>query len=223
MMTENELLTDRHVFVCAGDRFDPQEKRQLAYIKDRFCGKVFVEITPFAEYCKLRPEGLVYMCGDIDLICGAIPAIVDLAILVIKDLSWNYEVHIDRAKLIDTGEVPINYHDMGVFFRRLFNRDYFDGLSLAHRFQMLTESNKPGNAFRKGIYLTKVQRDPREDEGEVGFNLLRCSSNLDGPTDNFREPDTEIVGRVNEISRHFSGMGSSSTTSWHRFTRTLPT
>ena len=35
------------------------------------------------------------------------------------------------------------------------------------------------------------------------FNLLRCSTNLKGPTDNFRDTDKEIIGKVNNIVKYY--------------------
>lgn len=49
--------------------------------------------------------------------------------------------------------------------------------------------------MRKGIYITKIDGF----DGEIKFKLLRCSSNLKGPTDNFREADNEIINTVNNI------------------------
>src|SRR4029079_19277194 len=34
-------------------------------------------------------------------------------------------------------------------------------------------------------------------------NLLRCSTNLDGPTDSFRATDNEIISKVNNICEQF--------------------
>jgi hypothetical protein len=65
----------------------------------------------------------------------------------------------------------------------------------------LTESNKPDRSFRKGIYLSKVQKAAEETR----FNLLRCSTNLDGPTLNFGSTDQEIIELVNNLAvQHFS-------------------
>src|SRR5262249_29950946 len=70
--------------------------------------------------------------------------------------------------------------------------------------------NKAGQAFRKGIYLSRVQRidagvDSPSSSGTAAlrFNLLRGSSNLDGPTDNFRATDHEIVDGVQAVCDAF--------------------
>ena len=68
-------------------------------------------------------------------------------------------------------------------------KNYFDLVTNEHEFQTLTESNKPSNAYRTGIYLTPVTKK----EDGIEFKLLRCSSNLGGPTDNFREISRIIV------------------------------
>ena len=62
---------------------------------------------------------------------------------------------------------------------------------------MLTESNKPGVSFRKGIYLSDVATEGDTSE----FHLLRCSTNLDGPTLAFADEDREIIAKVNQLAR----------------------
>ena len=65
-------------------------------------------------------------------------------------------------------------------------------------FQDLTESTKKSKALRTGIYLTDVTREVEDGEREVlNFRLLRCSSNLTGPTDNLRETDRMIMDAIN--------------------------
>lgn len=60
--------------------------------------------------------------------------------------------------------------------------------------------NLGGASLRQGIYLSDVQKI--SDDG-IKFNLLRCSTNLSGPTDNFRPVDHEIIAAVNEISSQY--------------------
>ena len=99
---------------------------------------------------------------------------------------------------------PTNIHNVGIYFKDFFNEDltdYYELLLKEHKFQTLTESNKPSNAFRKGIYLTNVTKD--NDTDDLKFNLLRCSSNLDGPTDNFRETDLKIINKVTESAKEY--------------------
>ena len=106
-------------------------------------------------------------------------------------------------KLKDTTS-PTNIHNVGIYFKDFFNEDlidYYELLLKDHQFQTLTESNKPSNAFRKGIYLTNVTYI--EDTNDLKFNLLRCSSNLDGPTDNFRETDLKIINKVTEAAKEY--------------------
>ncbi|MFF4344413.1 hypothetical protein ACFY00_31380 [Kitasatospora sp. NPDC001540] len=84
---------------------------------------------------------------------------------------------------------------LGVYYRRFFDpgEGHFGRISAEHAFQSLTESTKPGTAHRSGIYLTPVTADG----AELHFRLLRCSTNLSGPTEGFRATDTRIVDALN--------------------------
>ena len=95
----------------------------------------------------------------------------------------------------DPGRAPIDVHGLGVYYRRFFDAgvDHFRLITAEHAFQVLKESTKPGIAHRSGIYLTPVTR-----EGEdLHFRLLRCSTNLSGPTESFRATDARIVEALN--------------------------
>nr|BFE59712.1 hypothetical protein GCM10020063_042380 [Dactylosporangium thailandense] len=132
----------------------------------------------------------VYLCGDISRFAGH-----DLEaaarVLVVRDLSVNY----DGApwEVVGLGRVPVRVHGVGVYYRRFFGPGHFDRIRAEHEFQSLTESTKPGTAHRTGIYLTPVV----PDGDDLHFRLLRCSTNLSGPTDNFRATDTGIVDALN--------------------------
>ena len=95
----------------------------------------------------------------------------------------------------DDGQAPVLVHGVGVYYRRFFDPgfDHFNKICTEHAFQSLTESTKPGTAHRTGIYLTPV----KQDNDELHFRLLRCSTNLSGPTENFRENDNRIVDALN--------------------------
>jgi len=73
-----------------------------------------------------------------------------------------------------------------------------------HKFQELTESNKEGISYRSGIYLSNVEKKGED----YHFNLLRCSTNLKGPTDNFRETDIEIINKVNKTAEIYFENGA---------------
>lgn len=103
-------------------------------------------------------------------------------------------------------EIEVVGNNAGYMFRNAFpastdTSHYFDALTEAHKFQALRESDKPDVALRTGVYLTEVTED---DDGDRLFHLLRCSSNLAGPTENFRDIDREIITRVTELAKaHF--------------------
>ncbi|WP_434426385.1 hypothetical protein [Nannocystis pusilla] len=146
----------------------------------------------------------VYLCGDL-----AKAAVLDLSaasrVLAIRDGS-----HGDAAgelapwPVVGRGRVPVHVHGLGVYYRCFFDSevDYVAQIRGEHTFQSLTESTKPGTAHRTGIYLSPV----RQQGDALHFRLLRCSTNLSGPTDNFRATDRHIVDALNqEAALVFSG------------------
>ncbi|MGI5170367.1 hypothetical protein ACQEU3_39055 [Spirillospora sp. CA-253888] len=137
----------------------------------------------------------VYLCGDVT---GNIDRHLHTAdrVFVVRELSHGYREDDDKPwTLVDPGRVPIRVHGVGVYYRRFFDldADHFRRIRTEHAFQSLTESTKPGTAHRSGIYLTPIT----QDGDELHFRLLRCSTNLSGPTEGFRPTDTRIVEALN--------------------------
>lgn len=199
---ENSLFTNKHFLVYIDEQLTTLTSScniELEYIKNNFCGNVIPKVLCFSR----DPTAIIYLCGDIEKNYEAIRKTQDNTIYVIENLSYNYDRNSKKYKIIDVGQVPINIHNTGVYFRNLFNspKDYFDLINKEHQFQVLTESNKSSDAYRTGIYLAKVE----ESDDGTKFNLLRCSSNLHGPTDNFRNTDREIIDQSNDIVKHFFG------------------
>jgi hypothetical protein len=161
---------------------------------------VFTDIESFNNHYS-NQDSMIYLCGDIKTNYESIKNVENKVINVIKELSYGYDCNFESYKLIGIGQIPINTNNIGVYFKNLFtfDKDYFNLINNEHEFQALTESNKPNDAFRTGIYLTNVEKT----DDEIKFRLLRCSSNLHGPTDNFRTTDNEIVNTVNEYSSQF--------------------
>jgi hypothetical protein len=134
----------------------------------------------------------VYLCGDLSKIETPDPESAE-RIFVIRELSHNHAG--TPWPLVSLGQVPLRIHGVGVYYRRFFDpgADYFSRICAEHTFQSLTESTKPGKAHRTGIYLTPVE----QAGDELHFRLLRCSTNLAGPTENFRASDRHIVEALN--------------------------
>ncbi|WP_280220766.1 hypothetical protein [Nocardia neocaledoniensis] len=135
----------------------------------------------------------VYLCGDVSAI-SARHVRAAARVFVVRELSSGLRE--DAAwPVVDRGRVPVRVHDAGVFYRRFFDlgTDHFGRIRAEHTFQSLTESTKPGTARRRGIYLSPVTRDG----DALRFRLLRCSTNLSGPTEGFRPTDTSIVDALN--------------------------
>ncbi|RAG84336.1 hypothetical protein DN069_17795 [Streptacidiphilus pinicola] len=137
----------------------------------------------------------VYLCGDLSELSHRQLQGAERA-FVVRELSHGYrEDGEDSWTVVGAGRVPLQVHGVGVYYRRFFglDADHFGRIRAEHAFQSLTESTKPGTAHRSGIYLTPVTRNG----DELHFRLLRCSTNLSGPTESFREADTQIVEALN--------------------------
>ncbi|RBL93314.1 hypothetical protein [Chitinophaga flava] len=190
---ENKISKDKNVLVVLQE--EGAANSEMQDLIDKFCGKV---VNSFSEIQANPSDTRIYVCGDISSIKDEFGPLY-----IIKELSSNYE-NKNNTHIITLGEVPIIISNAGVYFRKLFtDNDYFDKIKSEHEFQELTESNKPSKAFRKGIYLTKVTKAENEDGSEVlHYRLLRCSSNLTGPTDNFRATDHKIIDSLNEAVKY---------------------
>ncbi|WP_326741510.1 hypothetical protein [Streptomyces sp. NBC_01768] len=137
----------------------------------------------------------VYLCGDVSGISAGQLRAAD-RVFVVRELSQGH--HEDDGRpwtLVELGRVPLRVHGVGVYYRRFFglDADHFGRIRAEHEFQSLTESTKPGTARRSGIYLTPVT----QNGDELHFRLLRCSTNLSGPTESFGPTDTGIVEELN--------------------------
>ncbi|MFF5975095.1 hypothetical protein ACFY7C_26675 [Streptomyces sp. NPDC012769] len=140
----------------------------------------------------------VYLCGDISATTATSGDHLRAAarVFVVRERSHGHREDADAPWTpVGLGRVPLRVHGVGVYYRRFFEPggDHFGRIRAEHAFQSLTESTKPGTAHRSGIYLTPVTRDG----DELHFRLLRCSTNLSGPTEGFRPTDTEIVEDLN--------------------------
>lgn len=175
---------------------DSEEVKALC---ESFCGTVITECS--SEQLLKLSKKTVYLCGNIS-IANNIKHKLDMTekVYIIKEIS-----SIDNVPLwpiVCLGRVPILIHDVGVLYPCLFDdddeeNDYFNRIRAQHAFQSLTESNKPGTALRTGIYLSPVKK---VGEDELHFNLLRCSTNLSGPTGNFQSTDHHIIDMLNNES-----------------------
>lgn len=144
-----------------------------------------------------NPPVTTYFCGDFEDFQEKNGGRRD-NLHVIRDFSYNY-THAENT--VDLGQVPLNIHNMGILFKNYFQdkRDWFTTITAAHAFQSLTEGNKAGTSYRKGIYLSQVL--PNEDA--LAFNLLRCSTNFSGPTEGLAQIDEVILSHVNSIATDF--------------------
>ncbi len=183
--TEARIVDTNNVLVVTSDLADG------APIRD-FYGSVLTADALSSDSRDLSRK-TVYLCGDLSKI-GAVDLTAAKRVLVINELSHGHSADLPWP-VVGLGHVPISVHGVGVYYRRFFDAgsDYFHQIGAEHAFQSLTESNKPGTAHRTGIYLTPVEQCGEE----LHFRLLRCSTNLSGPTETFRATDRRIVDALN--------------------------
>lgn len=233
---ESELLLDENIFVYNDALEGSEFADELMYIRDNFCGRV-INFSDFTyDFCtKFNSDGnkgLIYVYGDFNdiveykgmkgidswLMNDGVECYEIYDILrIVGGVSTNY--NFKNFTTIGIGEVPLNVHGLGVFFPNFFGYvddgdgegNYFKKIANEHTFQDLTESNKKGMSYRKGIYITDVSKKKYKDEDidgedmndEYHFKLLRCSTNLGGPTDNVRDTDNFIINKINSVAGNF--------------------
>lgn len=187
---ENKITKAKNFLIVLQENIESGS--ELNYLIENFCGTVVNNPSKIPT----TPENkIIYCCGDIQRLEHE-----GNNILVIKELSINFENADSNIRLIELGKVPLLISKAGVYFREIFTEeDYFNKIKSEHAFQELTESNKESKALRKGIYLTEVSKEKTENDAEaLHYRLLRCSSNFTGPTDNFPTADHFIINTLNE-------------------------
>lgn len=189
---EARIVDTRQVLIVLSP---PGDERLL----DGFAGTVVRD--PAAGLPDLAGKA-VYLWGDVSR-AAALDLSAASRVLVIREGS-DSDAELAPWAVVGPGRVPLDVHGLGVYYRRFFDPeiDYVGRIRGEHTFQSLTESTKPGTAHRTGIYLTPV----RSERDGLHFRLLRCSTNLSGPTDDFRATDRHIVDALNqEAELVFSG------------------
>jgi len=190
---ENRIARDKNILVVLQN--NQQQTPELQYTIENFCGTV---VKSLSEIQAPLDNKKIYVCGDLDQLKND-----SNTLCIIKELSVNYENGKENFHITDLGKVPILISNAGVYFRDMFDKDYFEKIKSEHIFQHLTESNKDSLALRKGIYLTEVSKEENGGENEIlHYRLLRCSSNFTGPTDNFRETDHIIINTLNDAAKY---------------------
>jgi len=217
IMKENRVSIQRNHLISLGQ--EPNSIK-LDQLKRSFCGTIHPSIDGLRT-ARISSGSNIYFYGNLSNLeslktLGTIPnsnlclydenektVKIDLTraecVFVIEEFSSGVQKDSQEYTVINSDQVPINVHGVGVFFKQLFgsDRQWFEEVEKAHEFQELTESNKPGKALRKGLYMTEVS----EKEDGTHFNLLRCSTNFATPTENYRSVDHDIVNTVNRFAQ----------------------
>lgn len=192
MNQENSITKEKNLLFILGQA---QASKELEELLESFCGQV---LQDKAQLPAPNPTQKLYLAGDMSHLSPELSHGH-----IIQELSYNIPKKLDNP-LVGLGQVPIIVHQMGVYFRKLFSEDnYFEQIVQEHEFQELTESTKQSKALRKGIYLSAVTQEITSEQKELlHYNLMRCSSNLTGPTDNFRATDHHILAKLNEAAAY---------------------
>jgi len=198
-MEENILINNKHVFMY--DSTNESKHYDYDYIKQNFCGQICNSSNyDIITLYNIKQDTLIYSSLTTTKLLNILNKInenIGCKIYVIQDFSLincSFE-------LINLNRIPLYIKDIGLYFKNMYDDtcNYFDKINNAHKFQTLTESNKLGTAYRKGIYLTNVNKY----DNEIKFNLLRCSTNFNGPTENFHKYDNEIIDKINMVADAF--------------------
>lgn len=192
MSHENEISRTNNLLLILGEPDDLNG--ELDALARSFCG----EVARSLHGHDLRAIKQIYVCGDLRLLVDP-----PYGVRVIRELSTHIELKPQSAVEVGLGQTPVLVNGVGVFYRRLFDEDdLFVKIAREHAFQQLTESTKASKALRTGIYLTQVEQELTSEARErLHFRLLRCSSNLSGPTDNLRQTDLLIMDAINQAAR----------------------
>lgn len=179
-----------HFLVCSDETL-VEYGTDLLYLRDNFCGHV----VPSVDFV-YDTDALVFLTGDLSTTVRGPHRSV-----AVREFSSNT----DTFPSVSFKEVPVLVRRVGVYWRRAFDEpDLFARITREHVFQRLTESNKPGQAFRTGLYITPVM----QTSDALQFFLLRCSSNFSGPTENFGPTDWYIVDKANAMVREWFTKGA---------------
>lgn len=194
-MNENKIKHDNLLIFC--DILD-RSLHEVQPLKDKFLGS-FIDLsddTVTQPLFKTENFSYFYLAGDVKKIFHK-TTLPHRKIYIIFELSHYFFHEHWVYKVINLNQVPHNYYNLGIYFRSFFNTgtDYFSKIQQDHTFYELTESNKPNKAFRTGLYITNIKEN---DKNERHFNLLRCSTNFSGPTENFKQTDVFILSKLNE-------------------------
>lgn len=122
-------------------------------------------------------------------------------VYIITDISVNYE-DCESCLPVLSGNVPRIIHGSVLHIPCMFETNtssMFNDICKDHMFHDLHIATKTGQAFRKGVYITPVEKT------DVGYkyNVLRCSTDLSGPTQGTGPKDNYIIGKCQWIVSHF--------------------
>lgn len=227
MFSPNSISKQKNILLVGGSVLESLSTEENKIVEN-FCGQKFFFRTiedsltcseTFQNYLKFINEVnhdvlSIFPFGNQELLRNCLQFHGVANIFQIIDYESGFaafnpvECQILTVAKIELTQLPVTVHDLGIMVHKFLSyrtdsnkhfRDVtpFEKIVSDHVFQELTDSNKPTNAFRKGIYLSDVQKV----NDIYTFHLLRCSSNFQGPTENFTDADKCILQAANSIAK----------------------
>lgn len=187
-MDECELTQSKNVMVW----LNPADVDGGSELRNKFFGTVLTNMADTIAFDFANKT--VYLCGDAKKALSCIGGSAEMVFVVRQLVTVSIENPVEaQVFFINVGEVPLNVHGLGVFFPRRF-ADSFASLGSGHNLQDLRESDKESVSLRRGIYLSEVTT---LENGDSEFNILRCSTNLDGSTEAFTSEEKKALFSLN--------------------------
>lgn len=176
-------------FVAGTDGDDAR----MSYVKQNFCGRV---ISLLEEMPAFKVSQLVFFAGDKEHAPAPSPHL-----FVVQEYSTGFTGEEEGVLFVRLGQLPLNIHGLGVYWPEFFVscQDWVSTIEAEHDLAPLQEGDKANFAIRKGCYVTAVT----EEEQQLRFRLLRCSTNFGAPTENIRATDMAILKTLNELAPAF--------------------
>merc|ERR1719197_1663567 len=139
------LKTNRPALIVSGaDPATDAQREELAFVVENFFGTVF---SSAEEFCRAPFDAPVplYVIGDAKAIMAKVDGKKTECVKVVSNLSHSVDTG-SKWEMITSGQVPMNMHGVGVFFRQVFgdDTDYFGRIHDEHAFQDLGLGAKKG-------------------------------------------------------------------------------
>lgn len=154
-MTENTLNLESNLLLCIEIDSDKLDWSEYTTLKKQFCGRVVdvpYDDIAVMDLVETGSKGGMYACGNIGILFELGRDVLE-KVSVVEELSWNV-IGSDHVRYATLGEVPINVHNVGVYYRDCLGSEYFGELAAISRGVVAFP-----NGVQKGVTLTTYRRN----------------------------------------------------------------